>query len=765
MRIENIKLFTLNRKQNKVQNADKKKACYSQTTSLNNYNSISFARKWSEHESWGAIYDPKTKSTSFKVFVFPDVQSVDVEILKNGEYRKHNLKNCGNGIFCSESPVTEAKDGDRYHYLIRYADGVQKAVKDPYSFKQPNIKGDSVIYDHSKYNWHDVEWFSGNKNRVSRLANPQNGLKSVDELKIYEINCASLTEEGGFDAAKKEIQKARKNGFNAIEIMPVENTYSFNWGYDGVDKFAVSEYLGGADKLKELIDYAHGIGINIIMDVVPNHIGPDGESLNETGPYLKGYNMFGGAFNFENQYSEYVRDYIVNATLNWIDNFHCDGVRLDMTKFMDSDIAMKQIAIETNYHKPEAFIIAEDAREQVETDGISFWPNHKKLHDERVISGLSTDEIGYDDETHNAIISNIMDTSIVRLGCDSEWDFSFYHNLHSCLFENTGLDKLEYSIYSSENRVKYLMSHDEIGNYEGTRLIPKLMTDTLTLNRYVNLDESDEKRIMDYANLKGVSHNEARRIVIIQKAQLLSEKLAIMLQTGELKTNQDIYNAGVDENSGITTEDVKRAFDESIAMQRAAIALTYAIPGPKMVFQGDERADLTPFRFFRQLSDSSEEKNLTIEKGYQAGISALKESKPNQIKYSKEAKSMMKKYLSLTKFLNRFNFPNGKINPNKTVSHPVSKVMGINIINDKDDEIFVVSNFSDTSYPNGNADKYYIEFPYGEWEEILNTDDEKYGGSGLLNKDIIKSTKDLSKLPIVLPANSTLYFKKIKHNK
>ncbi|MBQ7287217.1 MAG: hypothetical protein IJW73_05590, partial [Candidatus Gastranaerophilales bacterium] len=89
--------------------------------------------------------------------------------------------------------------------------------------------------------------------------------------------------------------------------MPVENTYSYNWGYDGVDKFAVSNFLGGPDRLKEFIDEAHNVGLNVIMDMVPNHIGPDGAQLAKTGPYTNGSTPWGDAFNYEGQNSRYVR--------------------------------------------------------------------------------------------------------------------------------------------------------------------------------------------------------------------------------------------------------------------------------------------------------------------------------------------------------------------------------------------------------------------------------------------------------------------------
>ena len=336
----------------------------------NVYYKPSFGRSWSEHKSWGAVIDPKTKEVSFKLFTFPDAKKVEVVVTKKDDKnskKTYELKNKGNGIFETEKkiPSGEVAHGDKYSYVIYKANGEKEVVKDPYSFRQEKLLGESVIYDHSLYNWNDDEWFKSNPNRISRLASKENGLSSVKSARIYEFNTATLTKKGTFDAAKSKMRDVAKMGFNAIELMPVENTYSFNWGYDGVDKMAPAEHLGGPDQLKELIDYAHGLGLNVIMDMVPNHVGPDGSSLAKTGPYLGSPNNFGDSFNYEGKNSRYVRDFIVNAAMNWLDNYHCDGLRLDMTKFMGSDYTMKQIAAEINYHKPDAFLIAEDARSSV----------------------------------------------------------------------------------------------------------------------------------------------------------------------------------------------------------------------------------------------------------------------------------------------------------------------------------------------------------------------------------------------------------------
>ena len=459
----------------------------SEKININSSYNISFKRSWKEHKSWGAVVDPETKDVSFKIFSYPDTKKVTVNVKKpNGTILQYKLEKKENGIFETPQkiPSNEVQHGDSYFYTIERVDEdgktIKENVKDPYSFRQKKLIGESVIYDHSLYKWKDDNWFKNDKRRISRLADSKNGLTSIDSARIYEFNTVSLTQGGTFEDAKEAIKNLPSLGFNAIEIMPVENTYSFNWGYDGVDKFAPSEHLGGADQLKSLIDYAHSIGLNVIMDMVNNHISIDGQQLDKTGPYIDCGNCFGLSFNYEKENSRYVRDYIVNAAINWLDNYHCDGLRLDMTKFMSSDYTMKQIAAEINYHKPDAFLIAEDARDSISVSGDHFWYNPNEIHDKRVTSPLTDKEIakGGTEKEHEQVITAISnnDTVLSRLGYDSEWDFNFFHKLKDTIFGSVDLFAIEKASYCAQDNVKYLMSHDEIGNMDGTRLISKLIS-------------------------------------------------------------------------------------------------------------------------------------------------------------------------------------------------------------------------------------------------------------------------------------------------
>ncbi len=786
------------KKEVKTSYATQPTANHKQITDISNicYKPLSFGRSVAEHKSWGAQIDPKTKEASFKILTYPDSKKVTVTVEKRNSKQTttYELENKGEGIFetSQKIPAGKVEHGDRYYYTIEKGNGEIDKVKDPYSFRQEKLLGESTVYDHSLYQWNDDNWFKNNPNRISRRANNQNGLTPVDSARIYEFNTASLTKKGTFEAAKAAIRALPQMGFNAIEIMPVENTYSFNWGYDGVDKMAPSEHLGGPDGLKSLIDYAHSQGLNVIMDVVPNHLGPDGASLKKTGPYIKGNNQFGEAFNFEGQDSKYVRDYIVNASLNWLENYHCDGLRLDMTKFMESDYTMKQIAAEVNYHKPDAFLIAEDSRDKVSVDDFgNSWHNPDEPHDKRVVNPLHDFEtgVGQTEAAHCEAIEKISnsDTSLGRLGFDSEWDFNYYHTLKDGLYGNIDLDKFEKACYCSQDRVKYVMSHDEIGNFEGSRLTAKLLVPMLQLNENVVLNKKDLERAQALSKQKNQRLEDATNTVRFQKAQFVAERLATMLQTGELD-NYDTTKAttrpwahqidkafrtmvlrplGIKEDSGITLERLKNVYQRSLNKSKMALARTYSLPGPKMVFQGDERADLTPFRFFRQFESVKNEEYLYTEKGYKPGIDALKSSTMGTIPYSTQGRLQMNKFRMLSKDLNTINAENpaltkGVLIAENTVKHQASQVFGTHAKDfESGNEVFSITNFGDANYPRTDASAYYIKFPEGKWVEILNTDNKKYGGTGDYNNTNVIDSNGYDNSAIKLAGQSTKLFKRV----
>lgn len=758
---------------------------------------LSFGKKLEEHRSWGARVatdDNKKENSSFKIYVYPDTKGVVAGVIKpDGSKREYELQNKGKGVFeKTDIQKGEISPGDKYYYTIYKGSGEIDTVKDPYTFKQEKLIGDSTIYDQSAFRWQNDAAWKNNPNRISRTSNGRGKNLSVKDARIYALNPDSFTDKRSYEGVKDKLKEIKEMGFNTVEIMHVENTYSYNWGYDGVDKMAASDYLGGPDKLKELVDEAHKEGLNVVFDIIPNHLGPDGAQLKRTGPYIKGPNAFGEAFNFEGENSEYVRDYIINSAMNWIENYHVDGLRLDMTKYMESDLTLKQMAAEINYHYPDAFLIAEDGRGGISVDDNgNYWANNEEVHDKRVVNPLRPEEYGRgkSEEEHTKAIQDIINgkTNLSRLGMDSEWDFNYYHQLDSILYAPNTSNLLKAAL-NAQQSVKYVKSHDEIGNYEGTRAISKLMVPKLRLNDSMSLSQRDIERARDYAKQKGKSFEEAIYIVTCQKAQLASEDLAIKYQTGELdkyEVTPDMSREeaqkqrdrlqvrvlsplGINSSSKINFNRIKKAFNDSIAQNKMALALTYSIPGPKMTFQGDEDADLTPFRFFRQFESVPYEEYLYTEKGYEPGMDALSESTLGKINYSEKGKERMEQFAALTKDLNKLNEENhairlGHIDNSTTVDHGMSQVVAFSTKDDvSNNEIFTITNAGETNYREDKDNEYWIKFPKGRWVEVLNTDDEKYGGTSRhLNKDEIIHGDGSTNRAINLAGYSTICFKRV----
>lgn len=748
---------------------------------FSNKNRITFNRSLKEHKSWGVNVDENNSITSVKIFSYPDAKAVSILINPQSEnFKKVQLNNNKNGVFEKFLPYQQLKSGDSYQFEIEKFNGQKEIVKDPYSFKQPTLSGPSEVYNQNDYKWNDTIWYDEkNKQRISRQADDKNGFTPVDSAIIYEVNIATLTNDADFDSAQKELKKIKSLGYNAIELMPVENTYSYNWGYDGVDKFAPSQFLGGPDKLKQFIDKAHNVGLNVIMDIVPNHLGPDGAQLQKTGPYMNGSTDWGDAFNYEGENSHYVRDFMVNAAMNWISNYHCDGLRLDMTKFMKSDTQMQQIAAEMNYHYPDVFLIAEDGRSNIAVRGEEYWHDNWQPHDQRVINPLKPDDFG---KNQNEIIHNnkIFDVELgnvplARLGFDSEWDFHFYHTLTKIAYNEADLDAIERAISDSGKRIKYTTSHDETGNLDGTRVVAKYLVPLLNLLEHTFLDKNDIQRAKDYQQMKkengiNISLDNAKNVVKSQKAQQISMKLAQLIQTGEIskyyncdmKTfNDEILNPlGIDETSNIMPKNLIKAFEFAIKKYRAIEALKYFAPGPVMTFQGEDRLEMVKFNFFREFESIKDEKYLYTQKGYPNGPSAYINSKLGNMEYDFSGQLRMEKFQNLIRDLNEFKIKNpaatrGEIVVQDTVKHYNNPTIALHSIDKKSgNEIFIISNFSPKDYP-----KYEIKFPDGQWKEEINTNFSYYGGDdNCVDFETIVYGNEFFTCKVALPAWSSVIF-------
>lgn len=686
-----------------------------------------------EHQSWGAHLD-KGKNVNFKILTFPDAISVSVEI-KSPEKRKIKifpLENKCNGLFELKVNNKIAKEGDRYRFIIVRPNENVKKVRDPYSMCQDNFSVWSIIFNHYRYKWHDKKWLEGkNRSKISRIANTYNNLSAVGSLRIFEVNIPSLTEKGTYKAAKEKFKEAVQIGFNAVQIMPVENCFSYNWGYDGVDKFAPNRTYGTPNDLKKLIDYAHSIGLNVIMDMVPNHIGEDMGDIANAGPYTDGCNEFGLKFNYERENCYAARTYMVNAALNWLLNYHCDGLRLDLTKYMNSDYTMKLISAEVHHHAPDAFLIAEDARD----------------NDIRVTTPFTEEENRANIINHCKFTTSILNNqcSLDNLGFDSEWDFPYHKQIAALMLDYwSGYAKSIYEydrvVKNSGMRVKYPMSHDEIGNIDGTRLITKIFA----------------KEIDIYKNIPKLGKNKRE-----QHFAHVAHHILKMLITGELeKMNRKKFLYFIKENYlalKVNVSSLKQAYRKALKKYRLAVGATYLIPGPKMIFQGDEKGEMTYFKFFRELSCGYEK--FLESKGYKPGLEAFKDSKLGSIKYARKYSYDLNKTVKFVKALNRLNAQNKALQTGiieNTVYHSISWVHASHC-KENENEIFAIKNFSDVSY----FSNYLINFPKGKWKEVLNSDDKQFGGeNNFINGKTVYSD-GINPTKISLPEFGIVAFKAV----
>jgi maltooligosyltrehalose trehalohydrolase len=253
--------------------------------------------------------------THFRVWA-PKAREVDV-VVENAAEAKPKffpLTAESGGYFAGAG---KASPGSRYRFRVDRAENV---YPDPASRFQPDGPHEaSCVVDPTKFRWTDSDW---------------PGLKLKGQI-FYEMHIGTFTKEGTWRAAAEQLAELARIGITVIEMMPVaEFPGRFGWGYDGVDLFAPSHLYGAPDDLRAFIDRAHSLGIGVILDVVYNHFGPDGNYLGVfSDDYLvrgKGHE-WGDVINFDGQNSGPVREFFITNARYWIEEFHFDGFRFDAT--------------------------------------------------------------------------------------------------------------------------------------------------------------------------------------------------------------------------------------------------------------------------------------------------------------------------------------------------------------------------------------------------------------------------------------------------
>jgi len=279
--------------------------------------------------------------------------------------------------------VPDARPGDMYSLVLQ--DKTERP--DPVSRSQPRgVHGPSQIVDPDSFIWSDQEW---------------KGIPLRDYI-FYELHTGTFTPDGTFDGIVSRVRSLKELGITAIELMPVaEFPGSRNWGYDGVNLYAPHSAYGGPCGLKKLVNECHREGLAVVLDLVYNHLGPEGNYLAEFGPYFTGRygTPWGPAINFDGPGSDGVRRFFIENALYWLTEYHIDALRLD--------------AIHGIFDFSTVHVLAElsDAfHEQAERLGRQAWLiAESDLNDVRVIRARSVGGYGMDaqwhDEFHHAVVS------------------------------------------------------------------------------------------------------------------------------------------------------------------------------------------------------------------------------------------------------------------------------------------------------------------------------------------------------------------------
>ena len=284
----------------------------------------------------------------------PNATQVEVELVGESDACTHHpLAAQGDGRFVGT--VAAAGVGSRYKFRL---DGA-RSFPDPYSRFQPEgVHGPSEVIDPSAFTWSDGDWA---------------GL-SPDGLVIYELHVGTMTPAGTFAALIDQQPELKRLGVTAVELMPVAQCPGrWNWGYDGVDLFAPSNAYGRPDDLRRLVDAAHRVGLGVLLDVVYNHLGPEGNYL---GVYAEQYASdrhqtgWGAGLNWDGPGCEWVRALAVDNACQWVAEYHVDGLRLDATHALLDDSPVHIVQEITQRAREVAgnrriVVVAEDERNEV----------------------------------------------------------------------------------------------------------------------------------------------------------------------------------------------------------------------------------------------------------------------------------------------------------------------------------------------------------------------------------------------------------------
>ena len=392
--------------------------------------------------------------TTFNVWA-PDVRTVELVVEPDAAPRHARRLSPGLDGYWSGA-FDDLGAGTRYRYRLDGAD--DRVFPDPASRFQPyGVHGPSEIVDPSAFTWTDSGW------RVPPL----------EALVTYELHVGTFTPSGTFDGVAERLDYLARLGVTAIELMPVGDfAGDHNWGYDGAAIFAPARCYGTPDRLRALVTAAHDRGLAVILDVVYNHFGPDGAYAAAFSPYYfsdRHTSPWGRGINFDGPHSEQVRRFFIENALQWVRDYHVDGLRLDATHAIVDDGAPHFLAELTSAVRGGAgrdvVIVAEDHR------------NLSLMMQPVEQGGYGIDAVWADDFHHQARVHTAGDRDgyyadysgtaddLVKTVAQG-WFFTGQHSAH--LRGPRGTDP---SPLQPPRFVLCLQNHDQVGNrVDGARL-------------------------------------------------------------------------------------------------------------------------------------------------------------------------------------------------------------------------------------------------------------------------------------------------------
>ena len=317
--------------------------------------------------------------TEFHVWA-PQARRIDVAVVDTGE--RAALGEEPEGWF---SAVVPCGPGARYRYVL---DGTAERPDPASRFQPEGVHGPSAVVRLRDHEWRDT------------------GFTPVPlcDAVLYELHVGTFTPDGTFAAAVEELDDLASLGVTAVEVMPVAQfPGTRNWGYDGVFPFAVQNTYGGPTAFQHFVDECHRRGLAVILDVVYNHLGPEGNVLPEFAPYLtdRYRTPWGPAVNLDGPGSDGVRDYLSANALQWFEDFHVDGLRLDAVHELIDRSA-----------RPFLAELAVAVQDHAETTGRAHWLIAESAdNDPRVVS----------------------ESAVGGLGLHAQWNDDFQHAVHVAL--------------------------------------------------------------------------------------------------------------------------------------------------------------------------------------------------------------------------------------------------------------------------------------------------------------------------------------------